>query len=89
MSAIKLAPYFHSAALLGTNISESKVHEILLQPEQYKRIYLSLDNDATYDAVRKQLKLHNRLKNLLVLGLPKDVKNMTDKELKEYLERVS
>jgi hypothetical protein len=89
MSAIKVAPHFHSAALLGTNISDAKVHEMLLQPEQYERIYLCLDNDATYEAVRQQLALRNRLKNLLVLGLPKDIKNMNDIEFKEYLERIS
>lgn len=89
MSAIKMAPHYHCAALMGTNISGAKVKEILLQPDKYERIYLSLDNDASYEAIKQQLALRRDLPNLMVMGLPKDIKDMNEQEFKEYLERLS
>lgn len=46
MSAIKLAPHVHSLALLGTHISDAKAEEIAAGG--YKKVLISLDNDATY-----------------------------------------
>lgn len=89
VSAIKIAPHYHSAALLGTNLSEAKVEEIRMQVDKYERIYLCLDNDATYEAIKTQLKWRGRLPNLMVLGLQKDVKNMDNDEFDEYLKRIS
>src|SRR5690606_20050617 len=45
VSAIKIAPHHHSLALLGTNLNEPKIEEILEQEPKYERIYLCLDND--------------------------------------------
>lgn len=89
MSAIKLAPHFHSIALLGTNLSEAKVDEILDQRPRYERVFLALDNDATAEAVRTQLRWRNRLPNLYILGLQKDIKEMDSQEFKEFLARVT
>lgn len=89
MSAIKIAPHHHAAALLGTNLSEAKVHEILLEDKPYKRIYLCLDNDATYEAIKQQLRLSNRLTTMTVKPLEKDIKNMNPEEFKIFLEGIS
>lgn len=86
MSALKLSPHFHAAALLGTHISDSKADEILAQ--KYENVFLSLDNDATYDAIKQQLKWKNRIPQMYVIGIEKDIKDMNPKEFYEYLQRV-
>ena len=87
MSAIKVARHHHSLALLGTNLSEAKVDEILT--EGYRYVYLCLDNDATGEAIKLQLKWRNRLKGLYVLGLEKDIKNMNTEEFQNFLGRIN
>lgn len=82
-SAIKLAPYVHSAALCGTNLSEGKVAEIKAQG--YKHVYICLDNDATLAAIKLQLRWRHHIPGLLVHGLERDVKDMTTKELSKFL----
>lgn len=86
VSALKLSPYFHTAALLGTHISDSKADEILAQ--KYENVFLSLDNDATFDAIKQQLKWKNRIPHMYVIGIEKDIKDMNPKEFYEYLQRV-
>jgi hypothetical protein len=90
LSPLKLAETYHCAALLGTNLSEAKLDEIIEEnkKEKYKAIYLCLDNDATYEAIKQMLKCQPRLPNLKVLGLPKDIKNMNTNELEEFKERL-
>lgn len=86
VSAIKVAPIYHSLALLGTNLSEAKVLEIMYNNE-YDNVYLCLDNDATHDAIRQQLKWGGRLKGLQVRGLEKDIKDMSKEEFNEFMRR--
>ena len=88
MSAIKVAPHYHSLAICGTNLNEARIEEIQKQ-EKYERIYLCLDNDATYEAIKMQFKWRSRVPNMLVLGLQKDIKDMDDEEFTEYLGRLS
>lgn len=88
MSAIKVAPHHHGLAILGTNLNDSRVDEILAQPK-YDRIYLCLDNDAVYEAIKLQLKWRHRLPKMLVLGLQKDIKDMDEAEFTEFLGRLS
>lgn len=88
MSAIKMAPYLDSLALLGTNLSEAKVNEILEQ-KKYKHIYLCLDNDATMEAVRTQLKWRHKLPNMCIQGLGTDIKDMNDEEFTAFLAAVA
>lgn len=83
MSAIKLAPHTHSLALLGTHLSEAKAKEII--EASYDRVIISLDNDATYESIKTQLAFRNRIKNFYVVGLGKDIKDMTQKELNLYV----
>lgn len=85
MSAIKLAPHVHSLALLGTHISDAKAEEIAAGG--YDKVLISLDNDATYAAIKLQLEHRNKIKHLFVAGLGKDIKDFTRGELHEYLSQ--
>lgn len=83
MSAIKVAREYHSLALLGTNFSDAKVDEVLA--EGYKYVYLCLDNDATWEAIRLVLHCQKKLKNLRVKGLEKDIKEMNETEFAAFI----
>lgn len=86
VSAIKAAPHYDALALLGTNISDSKAEEIV--DGKYKHIYLCLDNDATYQAIKLQLEWSKRIPNMRVVGLHKDIKDMSPEEFEHFLERI-
>lgn len=90
MSPLKLAPFYHCAALLGTNLSEAKINELIDQnkEEKYEAIWLCLDNDATYEAIKQMIRWQPRLENLKVLGLPKDIKNMDNEEFATFKDRL-
>jgi hypothetical protein len=80
---MRLAPDVHSLSLMGVNLSDAKVEEIVAHG--YKRVLLSLDNDATYAAIKLQLKYRRKIKGLEVAGLQKDIKDMTTGEFDDYL----
>lgn len=85
LSAIRLCPHVHALALLGTNLNEAKVAEI--KQEKFEHVILSLDNDATKEAIKLQLKWRESLP-ICVHGLAKDVKNMNEAEFQTYLTGV-
>lgn len=86
VSAMRLAPYVHAVALLGTHISEAKAEEI--KEGKYKNIVLSLDPDAVGNAIKLQLYWRNKLPNMCVVGIPTDVKDMDKDEFNSYLRRI-
>lgn len=86
VSAIKMADYMHSVALLGTNLNESKLNEI--KAGEYDHVYLCLDNDATSTAIMASIKYRASLPQLQVVGLTKDIKNMDDDELEEFRKKL-
>lgn len=86
MSAIKMSQHCHSAALLGTHISAEKVKEIVAGG--YDKVILSLDNDATYEAIKLQLHLRDKIPGMCVRGLEKDIKNMNQQEFEEYVSSI-
>lgn len=88
VSAIKVAKHAHSIALLGTNLSEAKLLEIMYSGD-YDRVYLALDADATMEAIKTQLKWRERMPTLMVLGLHKDIKDMDKDEFTNFLERLN
>lgn len=88
VSAMRVAPHYHSLALLGTHIDDSKANE-LVDSGKYDRIYLCLDNDATMAAVKLQLKWRDKLPHMVVLGLPLDIKDMDNKEFDLFLNRLT
>lgn len=85
-SAIRMAPYMHSCALLSTNLSDAKVAEI--KRENYKRIILCLDKDATSQAIMYGLKYRQQLPALQIRGLPCDIKDMDKQEFDDFLLRL-
>ena len=86
ISAIKLSPYYDSAALLSTNLSMAKVKEI--RERKYERVYLCLDNDATAEAVRLAVSLRYKLPGLQIIGLEKDIKDYNEEEMDSFLKRL-
>lgn len=86
LSALRLAPHVHAVALLGTNVSDAKAAEY--KQGKYDRIIISLDNDATQEAIKLTLRLRGTLP-INVIGLAKDIKNMTADEFEDYLSRTN
>lgn len=87
MSALRLAPHVHSLSLMGVLLSEEKLNEIKAQ--DYDKVLLCLDGDATREAIKLRLKWGKHLKSLEVYGLgDKDVKNMNEGEFNEFLSKV-
>lgn len=87
MSAIKVADTYHTMALLGTHLSEAKAEEIL-SGEKYDHIYICLDADATGEAIKMQLAWRNKIPNMRVIGLEKDIKDMDDVEFDTFILKV-
>lgn len=86
VSAMRMAPYMHTVALLGTHISQEKVDE--MKAGDYKHIVLCLDNDATGEAIKLALKWQSQIP-ICIRGLMKDIKDMDDETFKEYAHSVS
>jgi hypothetical protein len=76
----------HSASLMGVNLNEDKIDEI--KQGKYSKVFLSLDADATDVAVRTSIKFRRVLPQLQIVGLSKDVKDMTEDEFKIFLEKL-
>ena len=86
ISAIKVSPYYDSAALLSTNLSMAKVKEI--RERKYERVYLCLDNDATSVAVQLAVSLKYKLPGLQIVGLEKDIKDYNEEEMDSFLKKL-
>lgn len=84
LSAMRLSSYVTAVSLLGTNISEEFVDEYTRVCGIDRTLYLSLDKDATNEAVKQALRLAPRLK-MRVVPLPKDIKDMTREELDNFV----
>lgn len=82
-SAIKAARYISSCALLGTNLSEDVVK---LLSNNFRTVYLALDNDATEKALKYKKKYSLAFSELIVVPLVKgDIKNLSDMVLDELM----
>lgn len=82
LSAIRASDYLTSVALLGTNINEERISEI--KRVARGSVYLALDADAWSRAVKYAVQFRSRLP-LRLLRLAKDIKNMNEVELKEWV----
>ena len=82
ISAIRLADYKQSAAIMGSFISANNA---IALSKLYDTIILMLDNDATDKAIQQKLRYQNLFTQFEVRFLKKDIKNMTNNELEEYL----
>lgn len=85
VSALKASSYFRAVALLGINLNEEKVFEIV---EQSRDVVICLDRDASA-AAYKYAKRYALFGNFRVVPLSKDIKDMSTDELLEWKERVS
>jgi len=86
LSAIRLAQFVDSCALLGTNITLSLATEI---SQRYHQVVLALDPDARRTALRLQSRYSLLFGNFSVALLSKcDPKEMTDEEIEESIIRL-
>jgi len=81
-SACAISHLVTGIALLGTNLLPEHVE--LLQ--NYKRIFVALDKDATDKALGMVRALHNKVPTKLVI-LTQDIKNMKGQERDDFVRR--
>ena len=87
-SALRVcAAHVDALALCGTLISPARITEIADQ--NYDRVILCLDKDATVTAIKTVAVYRNKLKTLVVRPLAKDVKNMDKEEFQDFIDEVS
>lgn len=85
ISAIRLQKYVTSVALLGTNLSFATVDDIKgKMNNKHGTILIALDKDATAQAIKLAIQ-YNLILPITVAMLDKDIKDMTDDELKMFL----
>jgi len=83
LSAVRLTPYCDSVALLGTNLLRPVIKTI--KQHRYEAVWLGLDEDAIKKAFSLVRRLQSELPNMNVMYLPKDIKNMTEDELRDQM----
>lgn len=86
VSALRVNPYYDSVALLGTVFNSAKQREIRMQG--YKNVIICLDKDATRTAARYSKTAGVNVPGLKVKFLNKDIKNMDDNELQEFVRDI-
>ena len=84
LSAMRLAPFTHSVALLGANLGAGRAEELAARSYDYKTIYLSLDKDATLSSLKQQRE-YAKIVKLTVLPLQQDVKDMEPEEFDNFV----
>jgi DNA primase len=82
-SAIRAADYCTAVALLGTNLNEERAYALRKFSPGYQR-YLALDQDAFDKAVKLTVQYRGLL-GLRLLTLDKDLKDLTNEELAEFM----
>lgn len=87
VSAVRVAQAgVDSLCLFGTTLSVDRAIEIGAQ--EYSKVYLSLDNDATTTAIKAVFTMRKYIPNLYIKPLEKDIKDMTPDELEVYLHGI-
>lgn len=86
VSALRINPYYDSVALLGTVFNAAKQREIRMQG--YTHVFICLDKDATRTAARYSKTAGVNVPGLKVKFLNKDIKNMSEEELNEFLKEI-
>lgn len=82
-SAVRASTYMNAASLLGTGIGQDKAIEIATYST--RPVILALDNDATDLSFKWARKYGLLWDDVIVLPLKKDLKDMTEQQLKELL----
>ena len=84
ISAIRASSYLNAVALLGTNITDKALRDI--KESEFNRVFLCLDADALPRAIELVQK-HKADVKLHLLQLNWDIKDMTEKDLVQFLVR--
>lgn len=84
LSAIRNSQYMNTVALLGTSMSPGIMTEI--KSGGYTDIYLALDPDAFPKSIKMAREIRPSF-SVQVVRLPKDIKNMTEDEHLEWLDK--
>lgn len=74
LSAIKASDRINTVALLGTDMSDSFLNEVV--DGNYDNVYLALDKDAYQKAIGLVLKHRHRIPNMTTMFLKQDLKDM-------------
>ncbi len=82
LSSIKASKFMPTAALLGTNISEKEINYLKKITDT---IWIALDNDATEKSIAYKRKYNLYFKELKIIPLFKDIKDMQLNEIQEIL----
>ena len=83
LSAIRASTYMDAVALIGTNLSENKVADIIKAKK--RRVIIALDKDATGKAAILVKKYRVLFDSVELLPLDKDLKDMSRDELEDLL----
>lgn len=75
-----------AVALLGTELTPVKIREIIKQ--NYKRVVLVLDADMLVKSIEYVTTLRKRIPNIVMLGINKDVKDMSSVEFTAFVNEV-
>lgn len=84
LSAIRASEYINAVALLGTNITDQTLRNIKMG--NYREVFLALDPDAFPKSIRLA-RTHRATVRMTVVHLPKDIKNMRELELVDWLHK--
>jgi len=82
-SAMRLSSTVNAAALLGTNISESLIENLLMSG--VRNVTLCLDKDASFKAMKYHNKYGQLFTTFKVAFPPRDIKNMSENELDRFI----
>lgn len=88
-SALRLAQdhKVDAVALLGTTLNYERIKEI--KDQEYDRVLLCLDRDATFKAIKYKLMFDKDLPQMLIKTLPgPDVKDMSYKQFEEFMKEI-
>ena len=83
LSAIRCNRILRSCALLGTNISDNMVRDLLRHG--YKNVWLALDPDALFKPIELKKKWGLFFNTFRVISLTKDPKDLSHDKLLEEL----
>lgn len=83
VSALKLCRWVDTCALLGTHMEPKRQKEI--KQQGYKTVVLALDADANHKSASIKRQTENYLPGLKVKFLDKDIKDMSEEEIKNTL----
>lgn len=87
-SALRVAAQGVDAlALCGTLLTLNRIYEI--KGQNYEKVFLCLDEDATGQAIKHSVAYKARLPQLNIMALNEDIKNMNEVQFEMFIQNVS